>query len=168
MTTTLAPDVPASSSRPPQVQALLDRLEDPNTAAALHTLLDNMELLAFATTLVDGLLRRSETITDNLVASLAEARGAYGAGTGTGPRELLTGLQGAGPALSALLSSSLVQPQTVAALDRLGAAASEGLARDPERTGVRGLLAALRDPDTSRGLAQLLNVAKSLGRRAGG
>ncbi|MDN5272852.1 hypothetical protein QTO31_12820 [Chloroflexus sp. MS-CIW-1] len=56
--------------------ALLERLNEPQTAAALHLLLDKAELLAFSVSAVDSLLQRGETIADNVAASVHELRAA--------------------------------------------------------------------------------------------
>jgi uncharacterized protein YjgD (DUF1641 family) len=55
-------------------EQLLDRLNEPGTAEALNRLLDHAELLAYSATSLDGLLRRGEELTDNLRASIDEAR----------------------------------------------------------------------------------------------
>lgn len=156
-------------------ETLLARLDDPVTAAALHDLLDNAELLALLAGMVNGLVRRSETITANLAEGLADVRTAATAATGgagvraaagdLGP--LLAVLPAALPALRALLDSRLARPETIGALATVSGALVEGLAETPapRRTGVRSLLADLREPETSRGLATLLRVARALGRR---
>lgn len=64
------------AQRDASAQALLDRLSEPRTAEALHRLLDHAELLAYSAGALDGLVRRSETIADNIAASVAEVKGA--------------------------------------------------------------------------------------------
>lgn len=178
--TSLVPPPPAPPMEGQHVplsgaDSLLERLDDPTTAAALHDLLDNAELLALLAGMVDGLVRRSETIADNLAEGLADVRTAATAAAGGGSvraaaadlGSLVAALPAALPALRALLESRLVAPETVRTLDALSGALVEGLAEPPasRRSGVRSLLADLRDPDTSRGLATLLRVARALGRR---
>ena len=74
------------------------------------------------------------------------------------------------PTISGLLDGPLTQPQTIAALDTLASALTEGLAEassvPTHKLGIRGLLAQLRDPETARGIQALLAVARALGRKA--
>lgn len=53
---------------------LLDRLNEPGTAAALNLLLDHADLLAYSVTALDSLLRRGEEFTENVAFSIAEVR----------------------------------------------------------------------------------------------
>lgn len=170
-----APPLEDETYRSAAAESLLARLDDPATAAALHDLLDNAELLALLVGMVNGLVQRSETITSNLAEGLADVRTAATATAGGGSvraaaadlGSLVAVLPAALPALRALLGSRLVQPATIGALDAVSGALVEGLAEpvDPRRSGVRSLLADLRDPETSRGLGALLRVARALGRR---
>ncbi|NOK80951.1 MAG: DUF1641 domain-containing protein [Chloroflexi bacterium AL-W] len=57
-------------------QQLLDRLNDPHTANALHKLLDNAELLAFSVSAVDGFIRRGDRISSNVAESVADLKAA--------------------------------------------------------------------------------------------
>jgi Protein of unknown function (DUF1641) len=54
--------------------ALVARLNEPATVAALNRLLDHAELLAFSAASLDGLLRRGDTIADNVAASVQDLR----------------------------------------------------------------------------------------------
>ena len=53
---------------------LQNRLNDPQTAAALNQILDRAELLAFTVTSLDGLLGRSEQIADEAARSLQDLK----------------------------------------------------------------------------------------------
>ncbi|HFC11868.1 MAG TPA: DUF1641 domain-containing protein [Anaerolineae bacterium] len=53
---------------------LLDRFDDPQTANALNQLLDNAELIAFSATALDGLVRRSDVIMDEVAHSVSEVQ----------------------------------------------------------------------------------------------
>ncbi len=170
--------VDADPGRSVAAQSLLDRLDDPQTAAALHQLLDNAELLAMGATMIEELLRRSETIAGNVSSTLAEVRSAAGpglAGAGSTAADLgalLPSLVTALPQLTALLDGPLLKAQSTRSLEQLVASLSEGLEearRAPDhKPGIRALLGELRDPDTARGLSALLAVARSLGRRVTG
>jgi uncharacterized protein YjgD (DUF1641 family) len=159
--------IPAQDS---MVPALLQRLEDPETAAALHDLLDHAEALALVVTMVDEVLHRGDVLTGNLASALQEFRGSFNpgsidvAGMAKDASNLL-------PMLKALQASSLLQPAMLHAVDTVGLALSEGLAdakvTPARKPGVRTLLADLRDPDTFRGITALLCIARALGRRTG-
>ncbi len=156
----------------PGLDGLAARLDDPDTAAAVHDLIDHAELLAMLVTMLEGVLQRGESLTANLSGSLAELRAEF-----TGGAELraelgdLSGLKDtlhvALPALRAVAASRMVQPATIQALDAISGAMAEGLAAPERPTGLRGLLGGLRDPETLRGLGMLLGVAKALGRSGG-
>lgn len=53
---------------------LIERLNEPRTVEALNRLLDHAELLAFSAASLDGFIRRSEVIADNLAAGVQELR----------------------------------------------------------------------------------------------
>ena len=172
--TTTVPPFPDDQTVRGPADSLLARLDEPRTAAALHDLLDNAELLAMLATMAEGLLRRSETLTGNLVASLAEVRTSSGLADLDGLREsaaqlgaLLPLLTALTPALTSLLDSKLAEPTTIDALGTLAGAVAEGLAAPAvaRKPGALGLLGVLKDPDTARGLDVLLGVARALGRR---
>lgn len=179
MTTTVSAPSPLAHEAAPRsaaAESLLARLDDPGTAAALHDLLDNAELLALLAGMVDGLVRRSETLTSNLADSIAEVRAAATGSTGdlrktaTDLAALLPVLNAGLPALQLLQASRLVQPATISALDALAGALVDGLAQSTpagHKAGIRALLGELRDPATSRGLHRLLGVARALGRQSG-
>ncbi len=124
----------ATPPRSASPEALLERLSDPRTAEALHQLLDHAELLAYSAGALDGLLRRGETITDNVAASLEEVRQAIPAERGA----ILGELAALGNELPALTT-------TAHQLARLSA--------EPE---FQATLTALRDPATLQALNQLL------------
>jgi hypothetical protein len=160
-----------------------DRLDDPQVAAALNTLLDHADVLAVLVSGLDGFVRRGDTITNTVSTAVAEFRGASAAGVIPGGDALkgvdlqalaaslgtLSGaVVGATPALNTLLSSKLTDPQTAEVLAQLGDALVDGKAgaANPPK-GLYGLWKATKDPDVARGLGFLLAVAKSFGRRVG-
>ncbi len=122
-----------SHDYPLTAAALLERLNEPQTAAALHRLLDHAELLAFSASAVDSFLQRGDTIADNVAASVHELRAALPAESGalvsqlarlagtlpqlTETIEQLTVITNQ-PAFQKLLTT-LGQPQTMAAIERL-------------------------------------------------
>lgn len=57
-------------------EQLLDRLNEPRTLDALNRLLDHAELLAFSAASLDGIVRRSDVIVENVAASVGDLRGA--------------------------------------------------------------------------------------------
>ncbi len=65
---------PLNGARRAGVEQLLDRLNEPRTLDALNRLLDHAELLAFSAASLDGLVRRSEVIVENVTSTVAEMR----------------------------------------------------------------------------------------------
>ncbi|ABM13178.1 MULTISPECIES: DUF1641 domain-containing protein [Mycolicibacterium] len=152
--------------------ALRDRLDDPRVAEALDTLLEHADLLAVLVTGLDGFVRRGDDITANLTSAIGELKGQTGdLGELSASLAVLTsGLVNAAPAISTLLNSSLTKPQgadVVAALGDALVSARQSMPAPPR--GVRGvwktLRGAARDPDVTRGLVYLLEVARAFGRR---
>jgi hypothetical protein len=124
----------ATPHRSASAEALLDRLNEPRTAEALHHLLDHAELLAYSAGALDGFIRRGELIADNVAASLDDVRRAIPPESGA----YLGELAALGKELPALTA-------TATQLARLSAV--------PE---FQATLAALRDPETLQSLNQLL------------
>jgi uncharacterized protein YjgD (DUF1641 family) len=155
-----------------EVDRLVDRLGEPQTAAALHTLLDNIELLAVIINGIDGLARKGEVIGDTLAEVLAEVRAA-GKATGLNLREtseqlstLIPTLAEASPAIRRILASPIVEPEPIDVLSEAAVSLVKGLqtARTNQtRVGLRGLYAATKDEDVQRGLGFIIEVAKVFG-----
>lgn len=155
-----------------EAERLLDRLEDPRTAAALHQLLDNVELLAVLLGGLDGLARRGEVIGDTVAEVLAEARAA-GRATGLDPVEtskqlatLIPVLAEASPAIERILASPVVEPEPIEAVGEAAMALVSGMRAAetaPRRVGLFGLFKASRDPDVQLGLGYVVEVARAFG-----
>ena len=156
-----------------EVERLVERLAEPRTAAALHTLLDNLELLAVMANGLDGLARKGEVIGDTLGEVLHEVRAA-GRATGldvrTTSQQLATQiptLAEASPAINRILESPIVEPEPIAVLSEAAEALVKGLQaaqQNQTKVGLRGLLRATKDEDVQRGLGFLIEVAKVFGR----
>jgi len=156
-----------------EVERIVDRLNDPPTAAAIHLLLDNVELLAVLLSGVDGLARKGEVIGDTLAEVLAEVRAA-GQATGLDVRTtsqqlatLIPTLAEAAPAINRIIQSPIVEPEPVAVLSEAAQALVEGVKqaqRNQTSLGLAGLLRATRDEDVRRGLGFLVEVARVFGR----
>lgn len=168
-----------------QVRAKLD---DPRVAASLNDLLDHADLLAILISGLDGLVRRSDVISENLTAAIGELKGdANGASLSrsipgieslksvdlAGLADSFATLSGkvieATPTLNSLLGSSLTDPQAAEVLSQLAAAVVEAktaTARSPQQPrGIFGILKTAKDPDVARGLGFMLGVAKAFGRQ---
>lgn len=156
-----------------EVERLVDRLAEPRTAAALHTLLDNVELLAVVVDGLDSLARKGEVIGDTLGEVLHEVRAA-GRATGLDVRTtsqqlatLIPTLAEASPAINRILESPIVEPEPIAVLSEAAEALVKGLQaaqQNQTKVGLRGLLRATKDEDVQRGLGFLIEVAKVFGR----
>ena len=157
----------------PEVDRLVHRLNDPQVAASLNVMLDNIELLAVLVAGLDGLARKGEVIGDTIGEFMGQMRAAThdsGLSPMTTAEQLgtiLPTLAAASPAINRILESPIVAPEpidilsetAVALVDGLKAAESEGT-----RLGFFGLLRSTRDPDVQRGLGFLVEVARVFGR----
>ena len=156
-----------------EIDRLADRLSEPQTAAALHTLLDNVELLAVMLSGIDGLARKGEVIGATLADVLAEARAA-GRATGLDVRTtskqlatLIPTLAEAAPAINRIIQSPIVEPEPIAVLSEAATALVKGLESAQAKgtkVGLRGLLHATKDDDVQRGLGFIIEVARVFGR----
>jgi len=166
----VAPD--AAQDRP-QVEKLLDRLNEPGVAASLNVLLDNIELLAVIVAGMDGLARKGELIGDTLAEVYGQMRAA-GRASGLDPvvttRQLATvipTLAEASPAINRVLESPIVEPEPIEVLSEAAVALVDGLrAAESKATtlGLRGVMTATRDPDVRRALGFVVEVARVFGR----
>ncbi len=163
------------------------KLNDPQVAAALSSLLDHAALLAILAEGLDQLVARSEVIGDSLIAGVAELRETVEETESDSKIDvgevakaglsLAGALPKAAPGMVAavdsgvidrVLSSALVSPQAIdqvgmlaGALTRAGElqAAGHGVA-------VHGMLSLpklLKDPDINRALSYFATVAKVVG-----
>ncbi|MBW0116772.1 DUF1641 domain-containing protein [Pseudonocardia sp. KRD-169] len=147
------------------------RLDEPQVAASLNSLLDHADLLAIVVVALDGFLARGDVIADSLASAIGEITASTASAdlSKVDVRSLArtaNSLAESGPALTELLGP-LSEPHTVAALGTLAGALGDAQrsARTAPPAGALSLLRALRDPDVSRGVGFLLEVARALGRR---
>ncbi|OBI17435.1 hypothetical protein A5712_02595 [Mycobacterium sp. E2327] len=157
-------------------------LEDPRIASSLSVLLEHADLLATIVVGLDGLLRRAEVIGDNVASGVAEIRGVAASGGGQtlwpsvdfaalsdSVSRLSAAVVNATPGLDRLLRSALADPQTVEIIADVGEALLEGkraAAADPRGPkGVFALMRVTKDPDVSRGLGFMIQIARAFGRR---
>lgn len=156
----------------PEAERLRARLEDPQTASSLNTLLDNLDGLAFLAEGLNGLLARGDTITESLASGVHELRGL----TGQGPayliepaRKLADGAPQIADAVTALLESGMLRRDVVDMLGTLADAAVAGVSNAQRNgsavDGVRPAYRALRDPDVARGLGVLIEIARAIGKQ---
>ncbi|MGB3483739.1 MAG: DUF1641 domain-containing protein [Mycobacterium sp.] len=169
---------------------LRERLDDPEVAASLNSLLDHADLLAILVTGLDGLVRRGDEISESLASAVGDLRGPAAALTASLPRfeearselrtvdlqslavnlaALSTAIVDAMPVMNKLLHSPLVQPEAADVLVELGQALIDGKAAaeaDPGGPkGIFGLWRVSKDKDINRGLGFLIHVARSFGRQ---
>lgn len=115
-----------SPARDASAQALLDRLQEPRTAEALHRLLDHAELLAYSASALDGLAQRGEELTDNVAASIDELRTSLPPGAGVDFAQL-SRLSAQLPALLALterVGLLAARPDVLKTLDAISSPAT--------------------------------------------
>jgi hypothetical protein len=161
---------------------VIARLDDPAIASSLSLILEHADLLATIVVGLDGLLRRAEVIGDNLASGVAEIREVAAAGSGQGVwpsvdfaaladsiTRLSAAVVAATPAIDRLLHSPWADPQTAEVLADVGDALLEGkraAAADPRGPkGVFALMRTTKDPDVSRGLGFMVQIARAFGRR---
>lgn len=162
---------------PDPIEGLVARLDDPSVAAAVHQLVDHVDLLAILLVGLDGLVSRGDTIAEGLAEGIDELRSAdrpQGLPELSGLLALLTQLRssagalgGALPALERLLRSDLLDAQVIDAASTVSRAIAAGARRaqaEQARTsGVRALLRLLRDDDVALALGFVVSIAKALG-----
>ncbi|MHB1552846.1 MAG: DUF1641 domain-containing protein [Acidimicrobiales bacterium] len=167
----------ATEIAPPRRPAdvVLERLNDPGVAASLLTILDHVDLLATLATSLSELLQRGDTIIESVtsgvgeLAAAAKARPDLQLPSPAELSELARELSAATPTLTKVLSSHMVNEQTISVLSLVAESAVEGAERvradRASITGLRGVLKAVRDPDVGRGLGFVVEIVKALGRR---
>jgi hypothetical protein len=163
----------ASTTASDPVDVVLERLNDPAVAASLVTLLDHAELLSTVVAGLSGFIERGDTIIESVADGVREVRVANDGAGGTPSAHEVSALASTlirrTPAITALLESSMLSPETVAVLAIVGDAMADGAARarqDGTRvSGLRSTFKALRDPEVARGLGLMAEIAKALGRR---
>lgn len=128
--------------------ALLERLNEPATTAALEDLLDSVGTLSGLLTVAGSFFARGDEVIDNVASSYHELAGA------ASQTQLLTRLTD--PAVVELLSALLGAVS----------AAKADVAADPaaHQLGLRGIARVTKDPDVRRGLGFTFAVMKELGR----
>lgn len=163
-----------------QLDALLDRLEDPAVAASLNSLLDRAELIAFIFEALDGLVRRAEEIGDSVVEGVSDLKALAGTSfngqrlADLKPGEILSSvlalsmaLPRVTPAVTQVLDAGIADPPVVEQIAKLGrgvlAGAEKAKTEPIEVKGPLSLLRALKDPDIARGVGFFLSVAKAIG-----
>lgn len=166
-------DVDAGTRDREEIDRLVERLAEPQTAAALHLLLDNVELLAVIVSGIDGLARKGDVLGDTAAEVLGEIRAAMGS-TGLNARAttqqlatLIPALADAAPAIRRICDSPIVDPEPVAVLSEAAEALVSGVQAaqtNGTKVGLRKLLKATKDEDVQRGLGFLVEVAKAFGR----
>jgi len=166
-------DAPVAPHDRPEVDRLLDRLNDPTVAASLNSLLDNIELLAVLVAGLDGLARKGEVIGDTLAEVVDQIRSTTQS-TGLDPLQaaqqlgtIIPTLAAASPAINRILESPIVEPEPIDVLSETAVALVDGpKAAETGRTrlGLMGILRATRDKDVQRGLGFVVEVARVFGR----
>lgn len=161
---------------------LAQRLEDPETAEAISTILDHADVLALLVESLDGALRRSETILDSVVDGLNEARltaastpgleGLDGKATASAAARLASSLPRVAPAIERVVESGAIDQLTSPAMVHTLTVVTQGLndglqdfeSRPVEVGGVMSVLRLLRDPDVARALSFFATIGRAIGR----
>jgi hypothetical protein len=161
---------------------VIARLDDPRIASSLSLILDHADLLATLIVGLDGLLRRADVIGDSLASGVAEVRELAASSDGQrawpsidvaalsdSVSRLTAAAVDATPAIERLLHSPLTDPQTAEVLAEIGEALRAGkqaAAADPRGPkGVFALMRVTKDPDVSRGLGFMIQIARAFGKQ---
>lgn len=164
---------------PDRLQALVERLDDPQVASSLHVLLDHADLLAVLVAGLDSMVSRGDTIADSLAAGVREV----GSVAEVDMEQLVELVRSLGtlapllrdglPVLRAGLPvlRGLAQPHVADALTAAATAVDRGAAEaartQPRVGGLMALLRALKDDDVSRALGFVVSVARAFGQELG-
>ncbi|MDX2194186.1 MAG: DUF1641 domain-containing protein [Gemmatimonadales bacterium] len=177
----------------PEIQRLLDsgvieELGKPETIAALRTVMQHAELLAFVVSALDGLVRRGDHVVESVVGTINDLRRAFPPGERIRDVQQVYGdvrvlvkswraLSDAGVfehldqvanAVDPVIQSGMLEPKTVGALGEIGAAVStayqETKQATPEPLGLLGLMRALRDPDVQHTVGFAVEFARRYAR----
>ncbi len=152
---------------------IVERLDDPKTVAGLLDLLDNVETLNGALTILQGFFSHGEHMLDNVAGAVREFVGDL-SGTPTAAT-IRNGVKLAGqsiPLVNAAADSGIVEKAADPELLALAGALLDGVKHAAEGVATRpgppitafGLLRALKDPDVNRGIDFALRVLKEVGR----
>lgn len=168
-----------------QRSKILERLTEPNTLAQINSLLDRLPLIAFLAESTEGLIRRGETIADNLSGMVGELKLNEGtAGDRLGslfemlPKMQAVGEQVLGSELAgadlpkaidaghAVLNSGIMDKQVIETLGRVGkmfADAYQQVSSQPVQPvgGFWATLRATKDPDVEKTLGFAFAFAKA-------
>lgn len=171
----------------PEIEALVERLQDPRVASGLQNLLDHVDLLAILVIGLDGFVARSELIGEALAEGVSDIRELADssdvaskvdiAGTVSSLVAVASTLPKLTPALTRLvdedfvgsmLDSGIFSPDSLAHIGVLATAVNRG-ATDAVETpiqvkGAYSMLRQLKDPDVARGLGYTLSILKAVGR----
>lgn len=168
------------------LDTLMERLDDPQVAAALLNLLDHVDLLAILIVGLDGMVSRTETIGNSLVEGIQDLKDVAAANDtamSADPGQILASLMTLSsalpkvtPAITRLmdsgaiddvLNSGIVDPVMINQVTMIGRAMTSGAANaEANPVQVNGLFSAmklLKDPDIQRAVSYFASVAKSIG-----
>ncbi len=163
-----------------EIERLQNRLNDPQVAAALNRILDNIDLLALSVTALDGFLRRGDVIADSMAKAVNDFK------SNTPPvklnineavisvlkfkktaDELVAVLES--EEFASLKKSGIFDPKTVSIIGEAGTALQETYdaqrTSQPKKLGIFGLLKTLRDPEVQWSLNFLIEFSKRFSRK---
>ena len=163
-----------------EIERLQNRLNDPQVAAALNRILDNIDLLALSVTALDGFLKRGDVIVDSMAKTVSELKNSTPSVKLDIAETLATALKlkkAADGVLSvieseeftALSKSGVFDPKTVSLIGEAGTALQETYATQrkiqPKPLGFFGLLKTLKDPEIQWSLNFLIEFSKRFSRK---
>lgn len=144
-----------------------DKLQEPQVATAVASLLDHADLLAVLLDGLDQLVARSETVGESLFASVSALRTTVEGNAALAVASERLDFKGLAASAQRLAASDVVTPKAIDSVGVLARGLVAGGAqfeRDPvEVTGVFSLARLLKDPDIRRAISYGATIAKSIG-----
>lgn len=160
---TLSPEIRTDSD------ALAVMLADPEIRQSLAVLVANAPTLAALAAMAGGLLQRGPEIADNINGLVRDLRSEGGEGSGgiAGVLPLASALGNRAETITTLLDSSVLQPEVVEVIGRLGAAAKSADESTAGKAvsvgGLFSILGKLKDPNVQETLSFLFAFAEVFG-----
>lgn len=174
-----------------EMQKTLSMLGDPEFQRGIQQLTAHMDLIVFAISALDGFLRRSETLIDNVSGGIAEFKQITPPAALDNLAQVLPELLAAtpqwvamlptlqdvvfrlqpmldSPEFKALLTSGVFSPKTLNIIGEAGNALVESYEahqQEPKRVGIWGLIRLTSDPDIQRALGFLADFGRRFGQK---
>ena len=155
------------------LDVVAEKLDDPQTAASVLSLLDNADVVSGAVQILAGFFKNGEHMLDNIAGATREfLTSIEGTPTGDALRNSVKLAGSAIPAVNSVADSGIVDkvsdPEVLAIVSGLldgVKSAKADVAAAPRRITALGLIGAIKDPDVNRGIDFALRVLAAVGKQ---